>query len=181
MRNKVSQGVRGLIGIGFGITPEESSYPDLAKEFLEIYQRRSHSHSVFFPGMEKLLNDYRDRDIPLGIVTNKPRYLTETLADRLDLSQWFGSIICGDDMPLKKPHPEPMLKACEELSANAERSVYLGDAKRDMEAGKNSGMLSVLVGWGYFNAEEDAVHSWPADHVTDTMEQLESLLEKWEF
>ena len=68
-----------------------------------------------------------------------------------------------------------MLYACEQIAVAPESCLYVGDAERDMQAGKNAGMHTVLVSWGYIH-EDDNTAAWPADTVIDTPEQLLQLL-----
>ena len=68
-----------------------------------------------------------------------------------------------------------MFYACEQIDIAPEACLYVGDAERDMQAGKNAGMKTVLVSWGYIHAD-DKTEEWPADSVIDTPEQLLQLL-----
>ena len=112
----------------------------------------------------------------MAIVTNKPRYLTEPLLKQLAIGDWFDCVICGDDMPEKKPHPKPLLTACSIMHVEAQNSIYLGDAKCDIEGGNNAGMTTLLVSWGYYDESQEDINSWHAAHFVEDVEQLENLL-----
>jgi len=177
IRRQVSHGVRGLLRLGFGLEFEAAEYAPLATEFLAYYDALNHPHSRLFDGIEALLRDAKKEGYALAIVTNKPRYLTESLLRVLHLESRFGTVICGDDFSERKPHPRPLFEACKRLGVQPARSFYVGDARRDIEAGNNAGMHTVLVNWGYFDAREDDVEHWPAERQVATAEELLRLLQ----
>ena len=74
-----------------------------------------------------------------------------------------------------KPHPEPMFKAASILGVKAEDCIYVGDHRRDIEAGRNAGMVTVAAAWGYVLEGESAL-DWQADHTVDTVAELAALL-----
>lgn len=175
-RTQVSHGVKGMLKLGFSLEPEHSDYPLLAKDYLAIYQEMNHANSRLFPGMKSLITKCQQQQIALGIVTNKPRYLAEPLLRVLEVDQDFSCLNCGDDIPERKPDPKPLFNACDTLQVSANMCIYVGDALRDIEAGKNAGMKTILVSWGYFDAKVDNIQDWEADFLVDNCEQILSIL-----
>ena len=84
-------------------------------------------------------------------------------------------VVGGETTDEANPSTKPMFYACEQIDIAPEACLYVGDAERDMQAGKNAGMKTVLVSWGYIHAD-DKTEEWPADSVIDTPEQLLQLL-----
>jgi len=83
--------------------------------------------------------------------------------------------ISGDTLPQRKPDPAPLLLASEQTGIAPSRSVYVGDAARDIAAGRAAGMFTIAAAYGYIN-DDDPV-SWGADHVVaDTAELTTYLL-----
>jgi phosphoglycolate phosphatase len=168
--------VRGLLGLGFGISPEDAEYPALARAFLETYQMLDHRNSGLFPQWQPWLTA-----VPagkLGIVTNKPRYLTERLLRVLHLEEHFGVVICGDDFDEKKPHPRPLLEAAARLGCAPGDCCYFGDSERDMAAARSAGQKAILVNWGYFD-EHDAPEDWPWDQRVQSGDQAHRCCLDW--
>jgi phosphoglycolate phosphatase len=97
-----------------------------------------------------------------GIVTNKPESLTKPLLDCLGVLQSARTVICGDTLPERKPHPAPLLLAAHELGVEPSACIYLGDARRDIDAGRAAGMRTVATTYGYIRPGED-VAVWRAD------------------
>ena len=73
-------------------------------------------------------------------------------------------VVSGDTCREAKPSVKPMLYACEKINRLPENCLYVGDAQRDIQAGQNSGMISVLAEWGYI-ADTDDVESWHYDYA----------------
>jgi len=83
--------------------------------------------------------------------------------------------VSGDTCGESKPSVKPMLYACEQIHADPQHTVYVGDAERDMQAGRNAGMKTVLAEWGYI-APEDQTETWPFDHRIASPSDLLKLL-----
>ena len=77
----------------------------------------------------------------------------------MDLHRRVHSVVSGDTLERRKPHPEPLLHAAAEIGLEASECVYAGDARRDIEAGRAAGMQTVGVTWGYI-LQEDPATGW---------------------
>jgi phosphoglycolate phosphatase len=98
--------------------------------------------------------------IPWGVITNKPRWLTEPLMQQLGLYQRAGCVLSGDSLPVRKPDPLPLLTAAKQLNIEPTRCLYLGDALRDMQAARAANMVALGASFGYIG-EHDDVADWP--------------------
>jgi len=76
----------------------------------------------------------------------------------------------------RKPHPESLLLACRQIQVEPIKSVYVGDHERDIEAGRNAGMHTIAVRYGYIEQPE-TVDLWQADRIADTVSDLTKLLQ----
>ncbi len=142
-------------------------FESLRQRFLQIYSERLAVDTRLFDGMAEVL-DYLERSpLPWGIVTNKPTWLTEPLLSALQLADRTACLVCGDTLTERKPHPLPLLHAARQLAVAPEHCVYIGDAERDVQAGRAAGMRTVVAGFGYIDATED-VDAWQADVITQT-------------
>lgn len=173
----VSDGARALVELGFGLREGESDFEILRQELLAGYAAQLSVHSRLYPGMDAVLDWLDRRALPWGIVTNKPELYAAPLLRDLRLDQRCGSLICPDHVTYRKPHAEPILRACAELGARATDSVYVGDHRRDIEAGNNAGATTVACHYGYIHAS-DPVAGWNADYTIEQPLDLISLLEQ---
>jgi phosphoglycolate phosphatase len=125
--------------------------------------------------MERLIDTLEKRLIPWGIVTNKPSRLTDPLMVALGLNQRAACIVSGDTTPHAKPHPEPLLHACRLIGAEPTQSIYIGDAQRDIEAGRRAGLKTLIALFGYLS-DDDNPQAWSADgEVNHPLEILQWL------
>ncbi|MCG6938449.1 MAG: HAD-IA family hydrolase [Gammaproteobacteria bacterium] len=175
VRPVVSNGSVALITLAFGDELDQAVLERLKQRYLEIYQEHLAIHSRLFDEMDQLLLQLEQRDIKWGVVTNKPGWLTEPLMQALGLAQRAACIVSSDSTENRKPHPEPMYFACKLTAAQPEECVYVGDARRDIEAGQNAGMKTIIAEYGYIGDRENT-SDWHADYIIKSPSQLLALL-----
>lgn len=161
IRPLVSHGSLTMINNCLGIPVDSLDMRRLHGRFLEIYQSRLCEESDLFPGMDEVLTSIEAMALPWGIVTNKPGFLTTPLISALRLDHRTACVVSGDTLEYSKPHPAPLLHACQVAGRAPSRSLYIGDARRDIEAGLNAGMATLVALYGYLGAE-DRPETWGA-------------------
>ena len=176
IRRSVSNGARAMVRLGFNLEPEHDDYLEKHSAFLDLYEAGVAVETTLFEGMNDLLLDLEAKGIPWGIVTNKPVRLAAPLVEALGLQERCATLICPDHVTERKPHPEPMFLACNEINAAPEQAIYVGDHVRDIEAGRNAGMYTIAVRYGYIE-EPETVDLWQADAIADTVSDLAKLLQ----
>ena len=166
IRPFASHGSRGLVGLGFGITPQDANFIAMRDEYLSIYDSVFTRSPVLLPGIAELLEEIENKGLTWGIVTNKPRRFTIGLIEsmRLNIDNRAACIVCGDDAPQPKPSPATLLMACKQVGVVPSHCVYVGDAERDVQAGIAADMQTVVALFGYID-ETDNPHEWGADEL----------------
>lgn len=162
IRPLASHGSAGLLALGFGIATDHPDYPLLQQRFIQLYQDNITRETALFEGMEDVISTLEQKNIPWGIVTNKPEFLTKPLLEQLKLSHRAKCVVSADTTPFSKPHPAPMFHACKLIQQAPEQCIYIGDAERDIQAGKNANMKTVMALYGYLG-NLDQPESWHAD------------------
>lgn len=175
-RSHVSNGAIGLLSIGFPDRAIEFNSP-LHLEYLDRYEASLCNDSSLFDGLETLLDKLEAAGRAWGIVTNKPERMTHPLLKALELDSRSAATVCGDTLPTRKPDPAPMHHACTLAGVEAARTVYVGDALRDIEAGRAAGMGTIAAGYGYVTAEDDP-QSWGADLIAEDVTELTQMVLK---
>ncbi|HEX9674001.1 MAG TPA: HAD-IA family hydrolase [Burkholderiales bacterium] len=173
-RPVASQGARGLIGAGFSIHPGDPGYDALRDEFLAVYAENLCRETRLFTGIPELLDRLEARALPWGVVTNKAERFTLPLLDLLKVRGRSACVIGGDTTGKIKPHPEPLLAASRAIGLAPQSCIYLGDDRRDVEAGQAAGMKTAIAKWGYLNGQDP--ENWNADHMIDAPWDLLRLL-----
>jgi phosphoglycolate phosphatase len=171
IRPVASHGAAGLLKLGFNISPEADNYPALRDRLLQLYQDNITRESTLFEGMSDVLEKFENKGVIWGVITNKPGFLTEPLLEQLNLTERAACIISGDTTEHSKPHPAPMLKGLDDIKLDAKQCIYVGDAERDIQAGKAVNMRTVLARYGYLT-DEDKQQDWLADAIIDHPSEL---------
>ena len=162
IRPSVSHGSPGMLKAGLGLAMDDPRYEECNQRFLELYREAIAIETILFPGMAEVLACLESRAMGWGVVTNKPGWLTEPLLKALGLWTRAACVVSGDTLDKKKPDPEPLWYACERLQIAPHRALYVGDAERDMQAGKRAGMTALVARFGYLSTE-DRPEEWGAD------------------
>ncbi|MCK7549478.1 phosphoglycolate phosphatase [Marinobacter koreensis] len=176
IRRSVSNGARAMIRVGFGLDPDHPDYTEKHTAFLDLYEAGVAVETRLFEGMDVLLRSLEARNIPWGIVTNKPVRFAAPLVKALGLADRCAVVICPDHVAQRKPHPEALLLACSRIGRDPAGTIYVGDHERDIQAGRNAGMKTVAVRYGYIE-EPETVDLWQADQIADTVSDLAKLLQ----
>jgi len=158
IRPWVSHGAKYMIRQGFKEEPPHID--ELWSQLVDFYQHNIATHTRLFEGMDQILRTLEKRQLKWGIVTNKPAFLTDPLVQALDLN--CKCVISGDTLAVKKPDPAPLLYACQQLAVDPANVLYVGDAQRDIEAGKRAGMRTAAALFGYLDSH-DSPDTWGAD------------------
>ncbi len=162
-RSSVSHGSIALLKLGFPELDPNKDMHDLRLEFLAAYGKNVADGSRLFKGVDTLLETLEAHHLPWGIVTNKPEAPTLTLLDALNLTHRCCSIVAADTTTHAKPHPAPMHLACKRANVKPVDCFYVGDAERDIQAGRAVEMKTFVANWGYIDDEHDDTSSWGAD------------------
>ena len=172
-RDHVSHGSVAMIRLGFGESNVENKkvFEQRRLRFLDLYEKNLCLDTKLFVGMDETLLFLEEHNIPWGIVTNKPAFLTQPLLEAIDLFDRACSVISGDTIEQRKPDPAPMFLAANECGVLATECLYVGDALRDIQAGNRAHMTTLLASYGYIDASESPV-DWGADGIVEYPEEI---------
>tara|TARA_B100001113_G_scaffold159866_1_gene130726 strand:+ start:883 stop:1551 length:669 start_codon:yes stop_codon:yes gene_type:complete len=174
LRKYVSDGSIGLINLVF---PNENNeeIQRLQSQFLDAYEKNLSRESQIFPHLDDLLFFLENNHFMWGIVTNKPTRMTLQLLKCLELYCPF--VVCGDTLRDRKPSPKPLIIASKLMNIDAMNIMYVGDAKRDIEAGRLANMKTISAEYGYIKDEDDP-KSWDADISASSPIALNKIIKK---
>jgi N-acetyl-D-muramate 6-phosphate phosphatase len=173
VREVVSRGARAVLRCAFGARGEPA-IEALVPRYLELYQSLMAQATRPFEDIDALLETIEAKGLRWGIVTNKAGFLTDDLLQRIGWSQRAHAVVSGDTLAVKKPDPAPVLLACEQAGVEPARCLFVGDDRRDVQAGNAAGLFTVAVRWGYLDGGDPA--EWNADLVLDAPAGLLALL-----
>jgi len=177
-RHFVGDGIEMLVRRA--LPPEVVNKSSVA-EFVDLmrqeYSTRWLSTTRPFPEIPQLLSELESRGIRSAVLSNKPDGPTREIVGELFPDDTF-AIVRGarDGVPLK-PNATSALEVASELGINSELSVFVGDTSIDMKTGRNAGMRTVGVTWGFRDTEELLDNG--AEHIIETPLQLLEIVGAW--
>lgn len=174
LRPYVSQGARGMVRGGLGMSPESADFPHFQQRFLKHYGDALCAGTTLFPGMAELIDRLEARSVVWGIVTNKSQRFALPLLEQLGYARRAACIVSGDSAPRAKPHAHPMHLACTLAGCRAEQTLYVGDDIRDIAAGRAARMRTIAVRYGYLGDNDD-ITAWGADHLVSHPAEIAGL------
>jgi phosphoglycolate phosphatase len=157
--------------------------------FNEAYRKHYGEVHPFEGGELKLLQELREFDVKLGILTNREREFFEHEFSLVEDGAWLGlfeTTVCGGDTSRRKPNPEPILKALDDLGERNDASCwYLGDSATDVTAAKRAEVTAVFfngAGWEHAWLEKvfpgTAEHPHQPDAIVDSFADFRWLFEE---
>jgi len=180
IRTQVSEGARAMVRLVYPeLEVDDPIFLTHRQRFLDLYGNDIAVDTDLFEGMHSLLADLESHSIPWGIVTNKPRWLSESLLEALNLTERCAVLVCPEDVTQPKPDPEPMYLAAQQIKIVPEQCIYVGDHPRDIEAGRHAQMYTILAAYGYLPLQyKDDLDVWQADCIVSNVNELHQVIRK---
>ena len=178
IRTQVSEGARAMVKLVYPeLDVEDPVFLAHRQRFLDVYGDDIAVETDLFDGMYPLLEALESQNIPWGIVTNKPRWLSEALLKALNLTGRCAVLVCPEDVSKTKPDPEPMYLAAKRIQIQPENCIYVGDHPRDIDAGRHAQMYTILAAYGYLPLQhKDDLTAWQADCIVNTVAELQQVI-----
>ncbi|MCO8044718.1 HAD-IA family hydrolase [Acinetobacter bohemicus] len=180
IRAQVSEGARAMVKLVYPeLQVEDPLLQQHRQHFLDSYGAEIAVDTDLFAGMYALLEELEEHEIPWGIVTNKPRWLSEALLKALNLTERCAVLVCPEDVTRTKPDPEPMYLAAQQINIAPEDCIYVGDHPRDIDAGRHARMYTILAAYGYLPLQyKDDLTAWQADYIVKDVAELHQHIQK---
>jgi len=180
--------VRGMIGRGApvlveragaaqGLALDEAAKARLLEGFFHHYGRLQETDECAaapYPGAAEALHRLHAAGAPMAVVTNKQQRFAQGLLQRLGLAPYLQLVVGGDTCERRKPDPQPLRWASEQLGADAELTLMVGDSVNDVLAARAAGMPVVCVPYGYNEGRDP--RALPCDAFVETLDELPALL-----
>ncbi|MBN8235387.1 pyrophosphatase PpaX [Halobacillus kuroshimensis] len=148
--------------------------PDKVEEMVETYREHNvENHDRYvtaYEGVVETMHALKDEGFRLGIVTTKMKNTVHLGLELTNLDGLFETVVTLDDVTNAKPHPEPIMRALQELDTPASEALMVGDNTHDIEAGKNAGTKTAGVVWTVKG--RNVLDDLSPDYMLDSMRDL---------
>lgn len=171
-RRFVGNGARSLVKRA--LNAQGALSPDAVEQvfafFSPIYENEGYDGTAPYEGVLPLLHTLCERGVQVCVLSNKPDAATRNVVSHFFPDVPFAAVHGGrEDVPLK-PAPDGVWQILEEIGAEKEDCLFVGDSNVDMETARASGLFGIGVEWG-FRTREELVESG-ADATVSVPEQI---------
>jgi len=167
----VGKGSENLIRRVLALDYDEAGVEERFPQAMESYQRHyldiNGQHSAVYADVEAGLHAMRESGLRLACVTNKPLAFALPLLKLKELDGYFEVLYGGDSFEKKKPHPMPLLAACDFFGLEPAQVVAIGDSSNDAQAARAAGCPVLTVPYGYNHGV--SIHETDSDGIVDTL------------
>lgn len=144
------------------------------EEGMEVYGRIFEQNCTYqvvpYDGIEGILKELKSRGIKLAVLSNKPHRQTIKVVQAMYGKGLFEHIQGQKEGIPRKPDPAGIVYALEKLGADREECLYVGDSEVDVATGRNAGLKTIGVSWGFRTKEE--LKAAGAEYIIDKAEEL---------
>jgi len=153
--------------------------------FLSYYREHKLDHTTVYAGIHQSLTAIQNLFLPnqnggqgkgsigvprqMAVLSNKPVIPSRAIVEALGLGPFFAQVYGGNSFPTKKPDPEGARRLLAETAVRPEETVIVGDSQVDVETGRNAGLWTVGVNYGF---APHTLEAEPPDVLVDTPYEL---------
>ena len=152
VRSFVGNGIRKLVERAVPVNTDDKSIDSVFACFNARYKDHCMDKTKPYDGVLELLAELRARGIKTAVLSNKADYAVQILCEKYFVGLFDSAAGMRDDVP-RKPNPQGVYRILEELGAEKEQAVYIGDSEVDVLTASNSGVDCIAVEWGFRDRE----------------------------
>ncbi|MCD8014381.1 MAG: HAD-IIIA family hydrolase [Lachnospiraceae bacterium] len=171
VRDFVGNGIRRLLQKA---VPGGEANPDFGKaydEFKDYYDKHCMDATEPYPGVLFLLTELHKKGIRMAIVSNKADFAVKKLC-RVYFNELVEVAVGEREGCRRKPEPDSVLQALDEMGVPLERAVYVGDSEVDIQTAKNAGIDSIIVTWGFRSRNDLLAQGADPGHMAANVNEL---------
>ena len=157
IRNLVGQGAGAMLGRSiwgqakkeFGKVQDEKIKKEMVKDFVDFYGKNIVNESTLIEGVKDFLIWAKEKNISMGVCTNKQEHLAIDLLKKIGIYDFFEYVAGHNTFDYCKPDPRHLTSVIEILDGDIKKSLMIGDSETDANAAKEAGIPVILLEDGY--------------------------------
>lgn len=174
VRSFVGNGAARFMELSLPGGSDNPQFENCLAAFKKRYAENLQNKTAPFAGIPELLEKLHKENYKLAIVSNKFDQAVKAL-NRKYFGKYITVAIGETEAIKKKPAPDSVFQALEELHTCAKKAIYVGDSEVDVKTARNSGLISVGVTWGF--GSRKILEEEGADFIIDRPDELLNILE----
>ena len=167
----VGDGAPMLIRRALGDPDDGNLMREALEYFIQYYREHKLDNTTLYEGVMEALNAIRNGGDGrrMAVLSNKPVNPSRGICEALGIGPFFAQVYGGNSFPTKKPDPQGALALCQETGVRPQEAVIIGDSDIDILTGRNAGMWTVGVNYGFM---PERLKVTPPDVLVDTAREL---------
>ena len=174
IRSFVGNGVARLMELSIPDGLNNPQYRKCLEDFRNHYSKNVQNKTSAYNGIMELLRQLSKKEYKIAIVSNKFDEAVKDL-NQIYFAEYIKVAIGESENVSKKPAPDTVFKALEELGSTADKAIYVGDSEVDVETAKNSRIICVGVTWGF--RDREILEEKGADYIIESPQELLKIIE----
>ena len=166
IRKFVGKGASSLIGRSvwgqakkeFGQINDQSMKKEMVKEFIDYYGKNIAVESKLINGIKEFLNWSKEKNISMGVCTNKQDYLAVDLLKQIKIYDYFEYVAGSNTFDYCKPDPRHLTNTIEIMQGDLKKSLMIGDSETDANAAKSASLPIILLENGYTERNTNEIY-----------------------
>ena len=184
IRNLVGQGAGAMLGRSiwgqakkeFGKVQDEKIKKEMIKDFVDFYGKNIVNESTLINGVKDFLKWAKNKNISMGVCTNKQEHLAIDLLKKIGIYDFFEYVAGHNTFDYCKPDPRHLTSVIEILDGNIKKSLMIGDSETDANAAKEAGIPVILLEDGYTEKNTSEIYH---NHLVKDFEGIEKIILKY--
>ena len=136
---------------------DEKTKKEMTREFIDFYAKNIDQNSKPLKGTIEFLNWAKNKNISMGVCTNKQERLAVDLLRKLDMNKYFEYIAGSDTFSFNKPDPRHLTEVIEIIGGDLKKTIMVGDSEVDANSANDAKLPFVLVKDGYTEKSEKEI------------------------
>ena len=184
IRNLVGKGASVLIGRSlwesakkeFSQITDEKTKNKMVKEFIDFYGNNIVKESKLIDGVLEFLKWGKQKNISMGVCTNKQEHLAIDLLKKIEIYNFFDYVTGGNTFDYCKPDPKHLTSTVEIMGGDVKNCIMIGDSENDADAARAAGMPMILLEDGYTDKKVEQIHH---DHLVKNFVGMDKIISKY--
>ena len=184
IRNLVGQGAGAMLGRSiwgqakkeFGKVQDEKVKKEMVKDFVDFYGKNIVNESTLINGVKNFLVWAKEKNIAMGVCTNKQEHLAIDLLKKIGIYDFFEYVAGHDTFNYCKPDPRHLTSVIEILHGDIKKSLMIGDSETDANAAKEASIPVILLEDGYTEKNTNEIYH---NHLIRDFVGIEKIILKY--
>ena len=160
--------VRRILEASGGI--DKVDYEEAKQIYRKWFEEDPFYHVKPFDGIVEMLNGLKKEGIKIGVCSNKPHHAAVDVVNKIFGEELFDYAQGQKDGIRRKPEPDGVWYLMEQMHVSKEECLYIGDSEVDAATGRNAGLKTIGVLWGF--RDRKTLETAGADDLIDRPDEL---------